>query len=89
MQDRLLELEQHGKIRLAPEIHRAAEDVVRDGVMNLGTLHSQKPLRFNKDGNITSSNFRVLYFYHNRLNSYGLAKAVHWKAEEIEVLKID
>lgn len=89
MQDKLLELEQHGKIRLAPEIHRAAADVVRDGVLNLGTLHSHKPLLFNKDGNITSSNFRVLYFYHNRLNSYGLEKAVHWKAEEIEVLKID
>ena len=42
-----------------------------------------------KDDGIVSSNFRVLYFYHNRLKNYGLEKAVHWKSEEIEVLKVD
>lgn len=89
MQERLVELEQLGKIRLAPELHRSPEDVVRDGVKNLGIFHSEKPLLFNKEGDITSSNFRVLYFYHNRLNSYGLSRAVQWKAEEIEVLKVD
>jgi len=89
MQTRLVELEQLGKIRLAPELHRHPDEVVRDGVKNLGIFHSEKPLLLNKEGNIISSNFRVLYFYHNRLNSYGLARAVQWKAEEIEVLKVD
>ena len=82
MQTKLLELEQFGKIRVAPELYRAAGDVVREGVKNLGIFHSEKPLLFNKEGNITSSNFRVLYFYHNRLHSYGLDKAVHWKAQQ-------
>lgn len=89
MQETLVEWEQHGKIRLDPEIHRSARDVVRDGVKNLGVFQTEKPLDFTKDGNIVSSNFRVLYFYHNRLENYHLEKAVHWKAEEIEVLKID
>ena len=89
MQETLVEWEQHGKIRLDPEIHRSARDVVRDGVKNLGVFQTEKPLDFTKDGNIVSSNFRVLYFYHNRLENYHLDKAVHWKAEEIEVLKID
>ena len=89
MQMRLVELEQLGKIRLAPELHRSADDVVREGVKNLGTFHSEKPLLLNKAGDVISLNFRVLYFYHNRLNSYGLPQAVQWKAEEIEVLKVD
>ncbi|HND87485.1 MAG TPA: 1-acyl-sn-glycerol-3-phosphate acyltransferase, partial [Saprospiraceae bacterium] len=89
MQQRLVELEQLGKIRLAPELHRHPADVVREGVQNLGIFHSEKPLLLNKDGDIISSNFRVLYFYHNRLSSYGLTRAVQWKTEEIEVLKMD
>lgn len=89
MQEKLVEWEQQGKIRLAPEIHRAAADVVRDGVKNLGVFHTEKPLGFTKEGDIVSSNFRVLYFYHNRLETYQLEKYVHWKAEEIEVLKLD
>lgn len=89
MQEKLVEWEQQGKIRLAPEIHRSAADVVRDGVKNLGVFHTEKPLGFTRDGNIVSSNFRVLCFYHNRLENYHLEKAVHWKAEEIEVLKVD
>lgn len=89
MQTKLYDWEQQGRIKLSPEIHRPAADVVRNGVKNLGVFHREKPLGFTRDGNIVSSNFRVLYFYHNRLKNYHLQKAVHWKSEEIEVLKID
>ena len=89
MQERLVEWEKSEKIRLAPELRRAAADVIREGVQNLGVFHTEPPLGFNKAGDIVSSNFRVLYFYHNRLDNYGLDKGVHWKTEEIEVLKID
>lgn len=89
MQHKLFEWEQQGRIRLAAEIHRPAADVVRDGVKNLGIFHRENPLYLNKEGNIASANFRVLYYYHNRLGHYNLEKAVHWKAEEIEVLKVD
>jgi glycerol-3-phosphate O-acyltransferase len=89
MQETLVAWEKQDKIRLAPEIHRPAADVVRDGVKNLGVFQTEKPLSFTKDGNIVSSNFRVLCFYHNRLENYDLDKHVHWKAEEIEVLKVD
>lgn len=89
MQTRLFQMEQQGKIKLAPQIHLPVHELVKDGVKNLGTLHREKPLGFTREGEIISSNFRVLYYYHNRLGHYSLEKAVHWKAQEIEVLKID
>ncbi len=89
MQEKLFEWEAAGKIKLAPEIRLAPGDLVRDGVKNQGIYHTEKPLQFTKEGDIISSDFRVLYFYHNRLSNYGLDQAVHWKAEEIEVLKVE
>ena len=89
MQGRLVEMERAGKIRLAPEIHRTAKDIVREGVKNLGIFHTEKPLTFDSHDDIVSANFRVLYFYHNRLNSYQLDKDIQWRSEEIEVLQVD
>ncbi|MFN0033968.1 MAG: 1-acyl-sn-glycerol-3-phosphate acyltransferase [Saprospiraceae bacterium] len=89
MQEKLFEWEREDKIKIAPELRQTAAEVVRDGVKNLGIYHTEKPLQFTKEENIVSSDFRVLYFYHNRLSNYGLDKAVQWKAEEIEVLKVE
>lgn len=89
MQAQLYDWERGGKIKLSPEIHLRAPEVVRHGVKKLGMFHREKPLSFTKGEDIASSNFRVLYFYHNRLKNYGLENAVHWKSAEIEVLKAD
>jgi glycerol-3-phosphate O-acyltransferase len=89
MQEKLFEWERADKIKLAPEIRLSPADLVRDGVKNLGIYHAEKPLQFITENEIVSSDFRVLYFYHNRLSNYGLDRAVHWKTEEIEVLKVE
>jgi len=89
MQQQLFAWEAEGKIKLSDEVRRPAAKVVRHGVSKLGLFHREKPLYFVKDEAIVSSNFRVLYFYHNRLKNYGLEKAVQWKSEEIEVWRND
>jgi glycerol-3-phosphate O-acyltransferase len=89
LQVRLFEMEKQGNIRLDPDIHLEADVLIKRGVKNLGIFHTEKPLVYTKDHDIISSNFRVLYFYHNRLERYNLEKFVHWKSEEIEVLKVD
>lgn len=89
MQAKLFEWEQQGQIKLSSEIHLPAPEVVRHGIRKLGVFHAEKPLELTKDNGIVSSNFRVLYFYHNRLKNYGLDRAVKWKSEEIEVLRVD
>lgn len=88
MLEKLYELERNEKIKLAPELRGTPFEIVQDGVKNLGIYHTEKPLQFTKDGDIVSSDFRVLYFYSNRLKSYNLQNAVHWKPQEIDLLKI-
>ncbi|MEY4204298.1 MAG: hypothetical protein RL013_2002 [Bacteroidota bacterium] len=87
MQKRLFVMETEGKIRLAPEMKESTSQVLKSGVENLGIYHAHKPLSFTREGDIVSSSFRVLYFYHNRLENYHLDKAVTWKNVGIEKLK--
>ncbi|MBL7825611.1 MAG: 1-acyl-sn-glycerol-3-phosphate acyltransferase [Saprospiraceae bacterium] len=89
MQKELLRMEVAGKIKLSAELRQDPDKIVKEGVNNLGIYHAEKPLSFTRDGDVISSNFRVLYFYHNRLENYHLDRFVQWKAEGIEVLKID
>ncbi|MEL6988162.1 MAG: 1-acyl-sn-glycerol-3-phosphate acyltransferase, partial [Bacteroidota bacterium] len=53
-----------------------AEIILKDGIKNLGIYHAKKPLKFNEDGNIISEDFKFLYYYHNRLDNYGLEHEV-------------
>jgi glycerol-3-phosphate O-acyltransferase len=89
MQVALYAMEQKGKLQLSPEIHWPAAELIRDGVKKLGIFHREKPLQFNKNGDLISADFRTLYYYHNRLENYGLDEKIQWKAEEIEVLKVE
>ena len=74
----LLEMEQEGKIKLTETIRGDLDELIRDGINNLGIFHPQKPLKINELGHLESENFRVLYYYHNRLSTYSLAQYVEW-----------
>ncbi len=60
------------RIKMSDELLGSAEDVMTDGLQNLGIYHSQKPLYLDKKGNIMTEDIKVLYFYHNRLINYDL-----------------
>jgi glycerol-3-phosphate O-acyltransferase len=89
MQTRLIAMAKKEQIKLAPEIYLPVDELIKDGIKRLGVFHTEKPLSFTKDNGIVSSDFRVLYYYHNRLKNYGLERSIHWKKEEIEVLKVE
>jgi glycerol-3-phosphate O-acyltransferase len=89
MQEKLFEWEKKGKIKLSPKVKLTPKEIVELGVKNLGVFHRDMPLLFDKEGNIVSQSFTTLYYYHNRLSNYNLEKFVKWKAEEIEVLKVE
>jgi glycerol-3-phosphate O-acyltransferase len=69
-------MEAQEKLKLSPALMQPIEDVIRHGLSHLGIYHVDKPLRLNKEGHVVSDDFKVLYYYHNRLDSYALDKYV-------------
>jgi len=62
--------------------------LIADGIRNLGIYHPEKPLVCTKDDKLISEDFKLLYFYHNRLTHYNLEKELAWSpAVESKVLK--
>jgi glycerol-3-phosphate O-acyltransferase len=52
------------------------ERLIQLGVRHLGIYHPKRPLRITEQGNIVTEDFNLLYFYHNRMEGYGLGKLV-------------
>ncbi len=78
LRDVLIEMEANQEIRLSKTIRDSVELIVNEGVSRVGNYHAQKPLRFNKEENIISENFSLLFYYHNRLDTFNLQKKVNW-----------
>jgi glycerol-3-phosphate O-acyltransferase len=85
----LIKWEQEHRLKLSPEIHHTPAEIIKEGVKKLGAYHREEPLSLNKDGDIVSSDFKVLYYYHNRLDCYGLEKKIQWKTEGILLLNVE
>lgn len=80
----LFELEEKGRLKLSEAIRLPAAELVKDGMKNLGIYHVRKPLLFNKKGDIESDDFSTLFYYHNRLENFGLTKRVTWNTYKLE-----
>ena len=75
----LFEMEQSGQIHLSDQIYKDPSAILEDGIRRMGSYHAEKPLRMNKKGEIVSESFHILYFYHNRLDNYGLEQKINWR----------
>lgn len=81
----LFELADKDRLKLSEAILMTPEELVMDGMKNLGIYHVRKPLTFNKKGDIESDDFNLLYYYHNRLENFGLTKRVRWDNFKIKL----
>ena len=85
----LTELAKKGKLKISEQINADIERLIEDGVRNLGVYHPEKTLVFNKRGDLISQDFKLLFFYHNRLTHYGMENTIVWSnvsnEQEIEV----
>jgi len=68
----LVDKEADGQIKLSEQIHLPAEELIADALRNLGVYHARRPLVKRKNATLTSEDFRLLYFYHNRLDDYNI-----------------
>ncbi|PHI18996.1 glycerol acyltransferase [Lewinellaceae bacterium SD302] len=82
LQSIMQEMELKDEIKLADSLRESPQMILENGVRSLGNFHIEKPLRINPLGNIVSENFSMLYFYHNRLASYGFEKQLTFAAPE-------
>jgi glycerol-3-phosphate O-acyltransferase len=84
LQSRLFAMESAGEIKLSDQIRWDSEALIRDGIFKLGNFHVSKPLKYNKKGQIISDNFIYLYYYHNRMENYGLDQYIKLEKEVLE-----
>ncbi|MCO5231888.1 MAG: 1-acyl-sn-glycerol-3-phosphate acyltransferase [Chitinophagales bacterium] len=76
VRDELYHLNNHNKVKLAPHMTLEMEDIIEHGIRNVGLYHTLNPIFRTKEGNISSEDLKLLYFYHNRLEGYGLQKCI-------------
>ena len=73
-------LASEGKIRLADHLGNECggevSKIIEHGMQNVGIYHAKKVLLLNKKGDVTSEDLKLLYYYHNRLEGYSLAKHI-------------
>jgi glycerol-3-phosphate O-acyltransferase len=80
LRTQLIKLNRAGKIRLSHIVkYGSVEDLVKHGVNNIGIFHVQKALFIDKEGDISSEDLNLLFYYHNRLIGYNLGEHIEVK----------
>ncbi|MBP6183521.1 MAG: 1-acyl-sn-glycerol-3-phosphate acyltransferase [Saprospiraceae bacterium] len=74
----LLKLEAKGRVKIAPSIKEGGPQMLMDGIKNMGVFHTERPIFKDTKGRIRSESFKLLYFYHNRLDGYRKVENVEW-----------
>ncbi|MFT4737349.1 MAG: glycerol-3-phosphate O-acyltransferase [Cyclobacteriaceae bacterium] len=75
LRKRIMKLHKKGKVGIAEHMNDKAEDSIKDGLQNVGMYHAKRPL-IRKGDSIIIQDPGTLYYYHNRLEGYGLEKHI-------------
>lgn len=76
LREKLMEMEKNKKIKLTHTMNRDIQFIVERGLHQVGLYHDRRPLVKKQNGDIMSSDLKLLYFYHNRLEGYGLEELI-------------
>lgn len=71
----ILKLEKKGKVGTTEHLRHKANDAIKEGLKNVGMYHARRPVIHRKD-KIIVQDPNTLYYYHNRLDGYGLEKHI-------------
>lgn len=73
IREELILLSEQSKVQLSDTVRdKSVETIVKHGIENVGAFHVKKPLMSNKKGDYESQDLNLLFYYHNRLDAYGL-----------------
>jgi glycerol-3-phosphate O-acyltransferase len=77
LRSELIKLASAGQLQLSDTVKNSSvENLVKHGIENVGAFHVKKPLAMNKKGYFISQDLNLLYYYHNRMDAYGLEKFI-------------
>ncbi len=76
LKKKILERVEEDCMSVADHILEPIDSIIAHGLLNIGMYHSKRPLIKTKEGDITTMDMNLLYFYRNRLDGYGLEKYV-------------
>jgi glycerol-3-phosphate O-acyltransferase len=74
IRNHIYDLNKKGQIQIDDQINTNLDGLISHGISNLGLYHAKRPLIKTKEGNISTEDLTTLFFYHNRLEGYGLEK---------------
>ncbi|MBK6276586.1 MAG: 1-acyl-sn-glycerol-3-phosphate acyltransferase [Saprospirales bacterium] len=75
--DELYMLNNRKQLKLASHITtKELPEIIDLGIEQMSMYHPNLPLLRTKNGNITSEDLKLLYYYHNRMDGYGLQKYI-------------
>ena len=68
-------LSEKKKLKISDELLLSIDDQIKIGCKNLGLYHAIRPLELKKD-KIIIKNIKMLFYYRNRLDGYGIEKII-------------
>ncbi|MEM9835885.1 MAG: 1-acyl-sn-glycerol-3-phosphate acyltransferase [Bacteroidota bacterium] len=83
LQSIILAMEAKDQIKISDNARKDKTVVLENGIRSMGNYHIRKALKINKKGNVISESFSLLYFYHNRLSTYGFKEQLTFPATNI------
>ncbi len=69
---RLRVLADRGRVHLARHMINDTASIIEHGIKNLGIYHQKRPLTYIDESLMETESMSLLYYYHNRLEGYGL-----------------
>lgn len=70
--ERLRNMAKKSKVNLAQHMINDTTSIIDHGIKNLGIYHDKRTLTYVDEQTISTENMNLLYYYHNRLEGYGL-----------------
>ncbi len=75
LRTKLEKLHKKGQVNMALHMKKKTDQSILHGLKNVGLYHDQRPLVLKGD-KIIIKDTNTLYYYHNRMNGYGLEKFI-------------
>jgi glycerol-3-phosphate O-acyltransferase len=75
LKEKLKAMHGNGELQISPEIRWNVDKILEHGMRNVNLYHVANPVK--RKGNVFGSeDLKLLYYYHNRLDGYGLDKFI-------------